>query len=116
MDGKTTENSNNSNQAADRNRVHLAEVDRNESTKSRPSTHRAATKNVVDIETAAHHDVRNGPGNTPTLPVANGTGNGNTPQPPPMIPSGVLTIYHACSKIYPDQPNPLQVSTLKKYW
>ena len=42
--------------------------------------------------------------------------NSSSTSPFPTVPPGVFAIYHACSKIYPDQPNPLQVNTVKKYW
>lgn len=31
-------------------------------------------------------------------------------------PSGLQAIINECLKIYPDQPNPLQVATVVKYW
>lgn len=31
-------------------------------------------------------------------------------------PPGVTAIYQTLKKIYPDQPNPLQVTALVKYW
>lgn len=34
----------------------------------------------------------------------------------PVIPPGLDTLYAACRHIYPDQPNPLQVTALVKYW
>ena len=34
----------------------------------------------------------------------------------PMVPPGVVAIYLACSKIYNNQPNPLQVTAVRKYW
>ncbi|KAK3611658.1 hypothetical protein CHS0354_012028 [Potamilus streckersoni] len=34
----------------------------------------------------------------------------------PMTPPGLEAIYSACRKLYPDQPNPLQVTALVKYW
>ncbi|KFM58539.1 Suppressor of fused-like protein, partial [Stegodyphus mimosarum] len=36
--------------------------------------------------------------------------------PRPVIPLGLETLYTACRQIYPDQPNPLQVTALVKYW
>lgn len=43
------------------------------------------------------------------------------PHGPPMnmlppTPAGLETLYALCRKIYPDQPNPLQVTALLKYW
>ena len=35
---------------------------------------------------------------------------------PPQIPPGVLSIYQACAGIYKTQPNPLQVTAVRKYW
>ncbi|KAG8186106.1 hypothetical protein JTE90_003188 [Oedothorax gibbosus] len=35
---------------------------------------------------------------------------------PPVIPLGLQALYGACRAIYPDQPNPLQVAALVKYW
>lgn len=31
-------------------------------------------------------------------------------------PAGLQSIVNECLKIYPDQPNPLQVTTRLKYW
>lgn len=31
-------------------------------------------------------------------------------------PAGLQAIINQCLKIYPDQPNPLQVTTVVKYW
>lgn len=31
-------------------------------------------------------------------------------------PAGLQAIINECLKIYPDQPNPLQVTTVVKYW
>ena len=31
-------------------------------------------------------------------------------------PPGLQAIYNECSRIYPDQPNPLQVTAVVKYW
>ncbi|VVD03963.1 suppressor of fused homolog [Leptidea sinapis] len=33
-----------------------------------------------------------------------------------IMPPGLKALYEACSKIYPDQTNPLQVTTRLKYW
>ncbi|XP_059044859.1 suppressor of fused homolog [Achroia grisella] len=33
-----------------------------------------------------------------------------------LIPAGLKALCEACSKVYPDQPNPLQVTTRLKYW
>lgn len=33
-----------------------------------------------------------------------------------MTPPGFESIYAACRRTYPDQPNPLQVTALTKYW
>lgn len=38
------------------------------------------------------------------------------PIPRPAIPLGLETLYAACRHIYSDQPNPLQVTALVKYW
>ncbi|KAK4882410.1 hypothetical protein RN001_005729 [Aquatica leii] len=43
------------------------------------------------------------------------------PHGPPMnilppTPAGLESLYSLCRKIYPDQPNPLQVTALLKYW
>lgn len=41
------------------------------------------------------------------------------PQPvmlPPMIPPVLQALYNYCARIYPDQPNPLQVSAVVKFW
>ncbi|XP_074641667.1 suppressor of fused homolog [Tubulanus polymorphus] len=34
----------------------------------------------------------------------------------PVTPPGFEAIYSACRQLYPDQPNPLQVTALVKYW
>ncbi|XP_015924709.1 suppressor of fused homolog [Parasteatoda tepidariorum] len=34
----------------------------------------------------------------------------------PLIPLGLDALYTACRQIYPDQPNPLQVTALVKFW
>ncbi|XP_064600210.1 suppressor of fused homolog [Liolophura sinensis] len=34
----------------------------------------------------------------------------------PITPPGLESIYSACRRLYPDQPNPLQVTALVKYW
>lgn len=36
--------------------------------------------------------------------------------PVPVTPPGLEAIYSACRRLYPDQPNPLQVTALVKYW
>lgn len=37
--------------------------------------------------------------------------------PKPIAPpAGLQAIINQCLKIYPDQPNPLQVTTVIKYW
>jgi len=36
--------------------------------------------------------------------------------PVPVTPPGLEAIYAACRKLYPAQPNPLQVTALVKYW
>ncbi|OTF73394.1 hypothetical protein BLA29_015144, partial [Euroglyphus maynei] len=42
------------------------------------------------------------------------------PPPPttmvPMIPPVLQALYNYCARIYPDQPNPLQVSAVVKFW
>ena len=55
-------------------------------------------------------------------------GNGQSPmslmtRPPPpstvmvpMIPPGLQALYNCCARIYPDQPNPLQVTAVIKFW
>lgn len=35
---------------------------------------------------------------------------------PVKPPAGLQSIINECLKIYPDQPNPLQVATVVKYW
>lgn len=39
-----------------------------------------------------------------------------TIQSKPTPPAGLQSIINECLKIYPDQPNPLQVTTVIKYW
>ncbi|XP_034838145.1 suppressor of fused homolog isoform X2 [Maniola hyperantus] len=33
-----------------------------------------------------------------------------------LMPAGLKALYEVCSNVYPDQPNPLQVTTRLKYW
>lgn len=40
----------------------------------------------------------------------------SNPAKPIAPPSGLQAIIKQCMKIYPDQPNPLQVTTVVKYW
>lgn len=44
--------------------------------------------------------------------------NASKPMVPKPIapPAGLQAIINQCMKIYPDQPNPLQVTTVVKYW
>lgn len=35
---------------------------------------------------------------------------------PPTPPAGLASLYMLCRRIYPDQCNPLQATTLVKYW
>jgi suppressor of fused-like protein len=37
---------------------------------------------------------------------------------PPVLPTppGLEALYSLCRRVYPDQPNPLQVTALVKYW
>ncbi|XP_045530537.1 suppressor of fused homolog [Pieris brassicae] len=54
----------------------------------------------------------------PTQPQTNSS-QGSQDQMDPsdrLMPAGLKALYEACSKIYPDQPNPLQVTTRLKYW
>ncbi|XP_005099431.1 suppressor of fused homolog isoform X2 [Aplysia californica] len=44
--------------------------------------------------------------------LASGYSSNNVPITPP----GLEAIYSACRRLYPDQPNPLQVTALVKYW
>uniref|UniRef100_A0A8C4X190 Suppressor of fused homolog n=1 Tax=Eptatretus burgeri TaxID=7764 RepID=A0A8C4X190_EPTBU len=34
----------------------------------------------------------------------------------PPVPPGLRAVYEACSQLYPDQPNPLQVTAIVKFW
>ncbi|XP_013390520.1 suppressor of fused homolog isoform X2 [Lingula anatina] len=34
----------------------------------------------------------------------------------PVTPAGLEAIYNACRRLYPEQPNPLQVTAVVKYW
>lgn len=40
----------------------------------------------------------------------------SNPTKPITPPAGLQAIINQCLKIYPDQPNPLQVTTVVKYW
>lgn len=33
-----------------------------------------------------------------------------------LFPPGLHAIYGECRRLYPDQPNPLQVTAIVKYW
>ena len=33
-----------------------------------------------------------------------------------LIPPGLQSLYESCMRIYPEQPNPLQVTAVIKYW
>lgn len=50
----------------------------------------------------------------PAAPPASG------PSAPPafasLFPPGLHAIYGECRRLYPDQPNPLQVTAIVKYW
>lgn len=35
---------------------------------------------------------------------------------PTAMPAGLETLYEKCRSVYPDQPNPLQVTAVVKYW
>lgn len=35
---------------------------------------------------------------------------------PPLFPPGLHGIYGECRRLYPEQPNPLQVTAILKYW
>lgn len=37
------------------------------------------------------------------------------PPIPPIIP-GLQSLYNTCQQLYPDQPNPLQVTAVTKFW
>lgn len=50
-------------------------------------------------------------------PSGTATRNILPPIPPRTTPPpGLDAIYQACKKVYPDQPNPLQVTAVMKYW
>lgn len=51
------------------------------------------------------------PGQEVAQDVAGAAGEASGP-----IPAGLEALYGACRSIYPDQPNPLQVTALVKYW
>ncbi|XP_065370750.1 suppressor of fused homolog [Calliphora vicina] len=52
---------------------------------------------------------------TPT-PTASTHNNGDIRQVPPPPPAGLKALIDMLQCVYPDQPNPLQVTTLLKYW
>lgn len=45
-------------------------------------------------------------------PISNGNPGGS----PIVTAPGLQAIYSACRRIYPDQPNPLQVTAVVKFW
>ncbi|XP_037814960.1 suppressor of fused homolog [Lucilia sericata] len=50
---------------------------------------------------------------TPAAPTPNSDDNRQVPPPPP---AGLKALIDMLQCVYPDQPNPLQVTTLLKYW
>lgn len=36
--------------------------------------------------------------------------------PLPGVPAGLEAVYASCRALYPDQPNPLQVTAVVKFW
>ncbi|XP_023949976.2 suppressor of fused homolog [Bicyclus anynana] len=48
-------------------------------------------------------------------PGSGGSGEPNT-ETDRLMPAGLKSLYDACAKVYPAQPNPLQVTTRLKYW
>ncbi|XP_042874623.1 suppressor of fused homolog isoform X2 [Penaeus japonicus] len=56
-----------------------------------------------------------GPGQVPGLDVAQDMA-GAAGEASGPIPAGLEALYAACRSIYPQQPNPLQVTALVKYW
>ncbi|XP_044293573.1 suppressor of fused homolog isoform X3 [Varanus komodoensis] len=49
----------------------------------------------------------------PAAPVPSGLATGPFP---PLFPPGLHGIYGECRRLYPEQPNPLQVTAILKYW
>ena len=37
-------------------------------------------------------------------------------EPVSSIPQGLQTLYLQCHRLYPEQYNPLQINTVRKYW
>ncbi|RLW02163.1 hypothetical protein DV515_00007315 [Chloebia gouldiae] len=52
-------------------------------------------------------------GGAPTGGPGSGSGSGSFPS---LFPPGLHGIYGECRRLYPDQPNPLQVTAILKYW
>lgn len=60
--------------------------------------------------------VRPGGGLPPSGP-GSGSGSGSASGSfPSLFPPGLHGIYGECRRLYPDQPNPLQVTAILKYW
>jgi len=53
-----------------------------------------------------------------TPPLQQNTGHTLAPgnRPPPTLAPGFQAIVGACQRLYPEQKNPLQISTVVKYW
>lgn len=54
-------------------------------------------------------------GRPPPRPMDNVMGSPHTPTAADMG-LGLQAIYRACYRLYPDQPSPLQVTALRKFW
>ena len=54
--------------------------------------------------------------NNPQLPYPLLNNNYALAEPVNSIPPGLQALYFACHLLYPDQYNPLQITSVRKYW
>ena len=54
-------------------------------------------------------------GAAPAGGAGSGSGSGSSSFPS-LFPPGLHGIYGECRRLYPEQPNPLQVTAILKYW
>lgn len=57
-----------------------------------------------------------GPGQLPGQDVTQEVAGAAAGDASGAIPAGLESLYGACRSVYADQPNPLQVTALVKYW
>ncbi len=72
----------------------------------------SATTSRQPLSTGGAMSVKSGP---PLRGIDSAIGSPHTPTAADMG-LGLQAIYRACYNLYPDQPSPLQVTALKKFW